>query len=80
MKVKTRTKMTRSIAVMELMVFSSGTWWMQTWWSTDTLTTLASLNPLHGADSSLVGRNSRPVMKVEWALRTLFTRDKLNAV
>ena len=34
--------------------------YISTWWSTDILTTLASVNPLAGADSSPVGRNSNP--------------------
>ncbi len=35
-----------------------------TWWSTEILTTLASEKPRHTADSSLVGRNSSPRIKL----------------
>ena len=41
------------------------------------LTTLASLKPRITAEASEVGRNSRPVMKVEWAFLTRFTRARL---
>ena len=92
MNVATRTKMTRIMANTELTVCSSGTWWMQiwdtsikslmslhhlTWWSTLMLTTLASRKPRITAEASEVGRNSRPVMKVECAFLTRFTRARL---
>ncbi len=38
---------------------------MQTWWSTEMLTTDASLNPLTTSVESPPGKNSRPVMNVE---------------
>ena len=48
-----------------------------TWWSTLMLTTLASRKPRITAEASEVGRNSRPVMKVECAFLTRFTRARL---
>ena len=41
------------------------------------LTTLASRKPRITAEASEVGRNSRPVMKVECAFLTRFTRARL---
>ena len=51
-----------------------------TWWSTLMLTTLASRKPRTTAAVSELLRNSRPVMKVECALRTRLTRVRLNEV
>ena len=57
---------------------SLGIWWMQTWWSTDILITLQSLNPRIASASSVVGKNSSPVINVLCEFSTLLTFYNIN--
>ena len=51
---------------------------MQTWWSTDILITLQSLNPRIASASSVVGKNSSPVINVLCEFSTLLTFYNIN--